>query len=181
MALVASVYAAPIDVASLPNISAYSFKITSYIHAAAALQDRGRDSACQVLLQAAETNRESRQIFVLCRMLFTARGTNEFRRPSLGAAHFFGDTDYADWPLEPIELVDGMPFAIAEGYSGGGASLTTAVYVRDCMTNCDWSTIRFREPTDKQKGEALAKLLILDKWKRPLSSREKDFLSGQIE
>jgi hypothetical protein len=181
LALTLSGCASSLDLASLPDLPGANYKVTAYITAAARLQKMGREPACQTLLQAAQTNRESQQIIVLCRMLFTQRSTSEFRRPLIGGAHFFGDTDYPHWPLEPIELVDGVPFLITQGYVLGGVPESADAYLQYCMTNCDWSTARFREPTAKQKRDALAKLVTSSKWKRPLDTYERGFLSAQIE
>jgi hypothetical protein len=170
-----------LDLASLPDLQSAKYKAGPYITTAARLQEMGREPACQALLQAAHTNRESQQIIVLCRMLFTKRSSSEFRRPLIGGAHFFGDTDYPHWPLEPIELVDGVPFLITQGYVLGGVPEPADAYLQYCMTNCDWSTIRFREPTAKQKRDALVKLVASSKWKRPLDSYERAFLWAQIE
>ena len=181
LAVAASGGAASLDFDSLPELQSSKYNARPYITAAARLQEMGRESACQALLQAAQTNRESRQIIVLCRMLFTKRSGSEFRRPRIGGAHFLGGTDYPDWPLEPIELVDGVPFLITRGYSLGGLAEQADAYLRYCMTNCNWSTIWFRELTAEQKRDALAKLVASSKWKQPLDTYERDFLSAQIE
>jgi hypothetical protein len=173
--------AGSLDLASLPDLQSAKYKVSPYITAAARLQEMGRESACQVLLEAAQTNRESRQIIVLCRMLFSKRSGSEFRRPMIGGAHFLGGTDYPDWPFEPIELVDGVPFLITHGYVLGGVAEPADTYLRYCMTNCDWSTIRFRELTAKQKRDALEKLVASSKWKQSLDTYERDFLSAQID
>ena len=94
VALAVSGAAASFDLASLPDLRQGEYKVGPYITAAARLQGLGRDSACRILLQAAQTNRESKQIMVLCRMLFTQRSASEFRRPRMGAGHFLGATDY---------------------------------------------------------------------------------------
>jgi len=181
LALVFSCFAGSLDLASLPDLHSDEYKVGPYMTAAARLQEMGRESACQTLLPLAQTNRESRQIIVLCRMLFCKRGTSEFRRPQIGGARFLGDTDYPDWPLEPIELVDGVPFLITHGYNLSGVPEASDAYLQYCMTNCDWSTIRFREPTAQQKRDALTKLVASSKLKQPLNTYERDFLSAQIE
>jgi hypothetical protein len=181
IALVAAGHTASLDVASLPSLQQQGFKVTPYVQAAAALQDMGRDAACQALSRAAETNEANQQIIILCRMLFTARGTNEFRRPGIGMPQCIGGSDYLDWSLEPIELVDGIPFAIAQGYSGGGRPESAQDYLHYCIANCAWSPVHFRDPTGKEKRDALAKLVASGKWKRPLYASEREFLSAQIE
>ncbi len=181
VALAVSVAAASFDLASLPDLQQGKYKVGPYITAAARLQDLGRDSACRILLQAAQTNRESKQIMVLCRMLFTQRLASEFRRPRIGAGRFLGGTDFHDWPLEPIELVDAVPFLITKGYNLGGLAELSDDYLCYCMTDCDWNIVRFHEPAVEQKNDALAKLVSSSKWKRPLDSDEVGFLSAQIE
>ncbi len=180
-ALTISGCAASLDLASLPDPQSAKYKAGPYISTAARLQEMRREAACQALLQAAKTSRENQQIIVLCRMLFTKRSGSEFRRPLIGGARFFGATDYPHWPLEPIELVDGVPFLITQGYVLAGVPEPAHAYLQYCMANCDWSTIRFREPTVTQKRGALAKLVASRKWKRPLDTYERDFLSAQIE
>lgn len=68
---------------------------------------------------------ERGKIAVLCRMLFTQRQGSDFERPALGGLDFLGtpirvgrlaeDPVFKKWPLEPIELVDGIPFVIFDG------------------------------------------------------------------
>ena len=172
---------ASLDLTSLPDLQSGRYKAVPYIRAAAALQNMGRESACQTLLRAAQTNQANRAIFVLCRMLFTKRATADFRCPGLGVAHFLGGTDYADWPLEPVELVDGIPFQIVWGYSLGGRGESAEGYLRYCMTTCDWSTVRFSEVTTALPNLTLTKLYTSPKWRRALESHEREFLSAQIE
>ena len=180
LALATAGRAASLDLASLPDFQSSKYKAGPYITAAAHLQEMGRESACQALLEAAQTDRESRQIIVLCRLLFTKRSSSEFRPPLIGGVFFLGDTDYPDWPLEPIEVVDGVPFLITQGYVLAGLPELADDYLRYCMANCDWSTVPFREATAKQKRDALAKLVASSKWKRPLDTYERDYLSAQI-
>ena len=115
----------------------------------------GRDQACEQMLALAKRDVDAEQVFVLCRMLFTRRGTSEFRRPALGAAVFLGGTTYADWPLEPIELVDGVPFVITWGYEILGEGLPPEFYLRYCMTSCNWNTFRFREQSRAEMRTAV--------------------------
>ena len=180
-AMVTLCQSAPLDFASLPDLQAGSYKVAPYIKAAAALQGLGREVACEALLRAAPTNRESRQIVVLCRMLFTKRATADFRGARIGGAHFLGGTDYADWPLEPIELVDGVPFLITDGYRLDGRAEAAENYVRYCMANCDWSTFRFSDVSAAMPVVALKNFYASPKWRRPLDNDERDFLSAQIE
>jgi hypothetical protein len=174
-------FAASLDLTTLHGIEPEKYKAGVYACAAEKLQAAGRESACRALLRAAHEGPNSRQIIVLCRMLFTKRADCQFSGPMLGRAGFLGGTGYPDWPLEPIELVNGVPFLITRGYSLFGQAETPEAYLRYCIANCDWSAIRFRKPTGKQRRYALAKLLASVKWKHPLNPCERGFLSAQIE
>jgi hypothetical protein len=121
------------------------------------------------------------QVIILCRMLFTQRPGADFRRPMIGGASFFGGTDYADWPLEPIELVDGIPFLITRGYFIAGLAERDEGYLRYCETNCDWSGFRYTTKNESQKRDALSKLLASPKWKTPLDTYGRQFFTEQID
>ncbi len=174
------------DLAALPEYeNGPGYKLEKFIPAAMSLQAMGREAGTAALIQAS-TNSELanpgvyEQVVVLCRMLFKFREGVEYRHPSLGHTDFFGDTTHADWPLEPIEVVDGYPFWIAPGYSVGGWRAPVSMYVNYCVTNCEWSTYKYRILTAEEKSAALAKLLSSPKWKRPLNENEKWSLSSQI-
>jgi hypothetical protein len=130
------------------------------------LQALGREDACQALLASAKTNAMlDHRYFVLCRMLFMQRGTNEFR-PPFPSMMYFGSFigRAADWHLASIELVDGIPFFLGGGFGGGSGRGPESAesYIRYCMDTCDWNTYRFSEVTAEQKSVALAKLLSCD-------------------
>ncbi|NQU10392.1 hypothetical protein HQ590_06365 [bacterium] len=152
------------------------YNVDPYIRAAVSLQALGKDEACAKLLA-----HGGDAVVVLCRMLFAAKTGGEFRRPMIGGATFLGGTGYSDWPLEPIECVDGVPFLVTTGYFLAGFPEPPASYVTYCMTNCVWSSYQWRIPTAEEKRTALGKLLALQKWKRPLDWGERRFLSTQIE
>ena len=111
---------------------------------------------------------------VLCRMLFTRHGTNDFRPAKIGPFGAPGLTINSDWSLHPIEIVDGMPFKVLYGGGGmnGGGPESGASYLRYCMTNCDWSAFRFHEPSFAEKRNPLQKLISSSKWRRPLNTYE---------
>lgn len=173
--------AAPLDLASLRFGDDY--KTDSYIRAAADLQAMGREAACQTLLEFTRTNNNEMgmPVIALCRMLFTQRGTNEFRPAKIGFT--MGPGSSTDWTLYPIEIVDGIPFKVLSGGGGmnGGGPEGSSSYLSYCMTNCDWNNFRFHEPTADEKKDALHKLISSNKWKRPLVDYELDFFSKQIE
>jgi len=173
----------PLDIASLPDLQALQFKVDPYLDTAAALQAMGRNEACK-FLSAAATNSDAAytmKMAVLCRMLFTNRPGTEFRRAQVGTPALIGGTGLEDWPLEPIELVDGIPFAVAQGYRLAGRAELASSYLNYCMTNCDWSRFNYHAVTEAEKNAALQKLLGSDKWKRGLNAEERQFLSGQIQ
>ena len=173
-----STYVLPSD---LPDLQTGHYKVDPYILAAVELQALGRVNALARLHSMAKDTKLETRVVVLCRMLFTQRPGSDFRRPMIGGASFFGGTDYVDWPLEPIELVDGVPFLITRGYVLGGFPEPDEWYLRYCETNCDWSGFRFTTQSEAQKRHALSKLLMSPKWKSPLDRSETRFLAEQIQ
>lgn len=158
----------------------HPYNVDPYIQAAARIQAFDRKTAVGYLRLIARDDdlHGGNKVIPLCRMLFTKRAGGEFQRPSLGAAAFLGGTDYADWPLEPIEIVDGVPFMITGGYTVAGFPEPREKYLVYCLTNCDWSTVRFTPRTTAEKNQALDKLLASPKWKTPPG---REFFSSQIE
>src|SRR5262249_46829341 len=121
------------------------------------------------------------RVIVLCRMLFTARPGSEFRRPRLGVSSFGrfgfpGQTE--DWLLEPIALVDGVPFLIVNGYQVAGLQEPGPAYLHYCFAECDWSDYRFRPKSQADKAQALE---TIRKRSGTLSGWEMDFLTDQIK
>jgi hypothetical protein len=114
-------------------------------------------------------------------MLFIKRSGSTFSRPSLGHPLLFGNTKIPDWPLEPIELVDGVPFLITQGYFCEGRSSSPEYYLDYCIQNCDWNSFRFKPRKGTEKEKALDRLLASKKWRSPLSQYERDFFSDQIK
>jgi hypothetical protein len=152
------------------------YKVDPYIRAAMDLQAMGEGKASSILLRA-----ECPAVYILCRMLYTPRKQAQFRRPLIGHAFFLGGTQYAEWPLEPIELVDGVPFLITRGYGIAGMPEWPEQYAKYCITNCDWNNTRFRIRTVEDKQKALNKLLSSPKWKRKLQDDDKAILQAQIQ
>jgi hypothetical protein len=151
------------------------YKVDPYIAAAAKLQAAGRDKAIATLHQGGRLD----SAIVLSRMLFTAKPNKEFRRPMLGAAVFLGGTTYKDWPLEPIEVVDGIPFLVVWGYILFGQREDD--YPDYCVRECNWNSAVYKPKSAEEKKKALRKLLASPKWKKPLSGAEKAFLTAQIK
>jgi hypothetical protein len=150
-----------------------------FIETAAELQSFGKEKACECLrARAADKNENEREkTFVLCRMLFVAKPGGEFRRPLLGGPYFIGSVKIEDWPLEPIEIVDGIPFLVTYGYMLAGYPEPAPSYVEYCVRECDWSSERFTPRNSTEKRHALFKLFS----KRLLSQSDKEFLASQIK
>jgi hypothetical protein len=175
----------PVSVKGLPGWyrpDAKGYKADPYIAAAAKLRAAGKDKAVETLRAAAkDRDQPVEQVIVLCRMLFTAKSKKAFERPGLGAPGCLGGTDMKDWPSEPIELVDGVPFLIVVGYTLAGFPEPAEEYLDYCVKACDWGAAEFEPKTAAEKGKALDKLLASPKWKRPLKDWEKEFLAAQIK
>jgi len=119
------------------------------------------------------------KVMVLCRMLFEAPPGEIFERPKLGAASFLGGTSYRDWPLEPITLVDNIPFSIVMGYMGAGLEQPAMDYLLYCIRKMNWTSQRFA-PVDARQMEAACSALINRKWPEKLAAYEEAFVREQI-
>ncbi|WP_020473095.1 hypothetical protein [Zavarzinella formosa] len=155
----------------------------AYIDTAGKLRAAGKDRAVEILrsIAGAKSRERDEEVIILCRMLFTARPEKWFHRPALGAPVFMGGTNAGDWPLEPVEIVDGVPFIIVRGYELGGRQQLAAHYLDYCLKECDWGAAEFKPKTGEEKKRALDKLLASPKWKTPLDWYEREFLSLQIK
>jgi serine/threonine protein kinase len=164
------------------NLAQGRFRANQLLQKATAMQAMDRMTALEKLHDMARVKSSGDLVIALCRMLFTPRAGTQFRRPMIGGPHFLGGTDYSDWPLEPIEVVNGIPFLIVRSYMLAGTPESSESYLRYCEENCDWSGVRYRYTArdDKEKAAALAKLLASPKWKHPLTGSEKSWLSEQI-
>jgi hypothetical protein len=164
--------------------AAAPFKAAPFVRAAALLQKMGREVASNVLVNLAvkdvEQNVEIERSIILCRMLFRSKKGSAFRPPTIGLPRYFGGSDAKDWPLEPIEIVDGVPFMIATGHLIAGYREKPDTYVKYCIEEADWSDTQFAPVTAEVQQKALAKLLASPKWKRPLTVNERAFLESQI-
>jgi hypothetical protein len=165
-----------------PESGKEGYRVDPYMIAAGKLRAVGKDEAVKMLRAAAFEGSvlPPEPVIYLSRMLFTPKKGGEFRPPMLGAPHCLGGSDRKDWPLLPIEIVDGVPFLIVSGYSGGGMPEPTARYLDYCSKECDWGRTEYRAKSDAEKKAALEKLLSSKKWKRPLENWEREFLSSQI-
>lgn len=167
----------------LPNVDE-AYRADPFIRAAVRLQGLGRDAAIKELLAYMQDSTHPNaddQVIVLCRMLFVQKPGGEFRRPGLGAPGFLGQTTLSDWPLEPVEIVDGVPFKIVIGYALAGYPEQGDWYLKYCVANCDWSSTLFKVASEEEKRAALDKLIESPKWKTKLTEDKKKFLSSQIQ
>ena len=119
-------------------------------------------------------------LFILCRMLFTAKPGKTFAGPPIGAANCIAATSDKDWPLDPIEIVDGVPFLVAGGYNLGGVRGTPTQYVEYCLNNCEWNPYQFKPKTPEEQRKALEKLLATPGLKG-IWPEAKEFLAAQID
>lgn len=165
----------------IPGRLIENHKVDTYIQDAIRLQAQGKARAFASLATMARQKGQMHKIYTLCRMLFTNRKGTEFRRPRIGGAAFLGRTDYSDWPLEPIEIVDGVPFLISRGYMLGGEPEYPDMYLDYCFKSCEWGGTKFTIKSEEEKQMALKRLLESTKWKAPLNQHEKQFLSDQIK
>jgi hypothetical protein len=164
-------------------ISGADYKVDNYIHAAMSLQAMGKEAGCQTLM-GLQTNRNisDTRVFVLCRMLFTQRGTNEFRAPFLHNPRTLLGGGIGNWPLNPIALIDGIPFCLNAGEGRDGAQAESAAeYLSYCMANRDWSTNAFHQVTAQEKRDALVKLFSLKQVQQPVTDFARKFYTAQIE
>jgi hypothetical protein len=158
------------------------FKSRSFLKAAAALQQMGKEKAIAKLAMLTEDEDEhNRPVVMLCRMLFCKKANADFRAPRLGSPNWLGGTDFNDWPLLPLEIVDGVPFRVAYGYNLAGAAEGSRQYLRYCCENCDWSEAKYNPAVEDAVQRALNKLLASPKWKVKLEQSEREYLSAQLK
>lgn len=188
------------SISALMNPQMTGCKVDLYLRAAIQLQALEPGNAQDVLFSIASAKEKEANLgasfsflndnlvpIILCRMLFTAKkassetSTPEFRRARYGAPGFFGGTSLEDWTLEPIEIIDGVPFNITNGYLLAGYPEHGTSYLSYCIENCDWNSFKFTPKDSGQKQAALDKLLASPKWKRELSKYDIEFLSAQIQ
>ena len=170
---------------TLPDGLSFRGKFHSdpYIRAAVRLQGMGRVAATKTLQELAREESASvgHRAIILCRMLFTKKTGGEFRRPALGETVFLGGSGNSNWPLEPISMIDGVPFQVVRGYLLAGKPESSENYLAYCLAECDWSGFRFVPKTTSEKEKALDKLIRSPKWKKPLGEHQLAFLSKQVE
>jgi hypothetical protein len=159
------------------------YKVDPYTRVAEVLQKMGKDKACRLLRSCTE-QKDGRGVPVpnLCRLVFKVKKDSKFRRAMVGAVGFLGGTSYKDWPLDPFELVDGVPFVITDGSLVlAGEPESDKNYLDYCMKECEWNDVKFAPKTAAENEKALEKLLSSKKWQKPLTAAERDRLRAQIK
>jgi len=144
------------------------FRAVSYLKVAKELQALPEAERVKALERFCNIPERNLQAIILCRMLFTAKPGGTFRRPLLGGPGFItsredipGLTDprlSQPWPLEPITLADGVPFAIVTGYALAGAAEKAGAYLAYCRKETQWSPLRYHPVSSEQMENALQKL-----------------------
>jgi hypothetical protein len=162
------------------NDTELDYRVTPYIRTAMSLQQMGQKRACLDLMRLAKRNDDAEQIYVLCRMLFSQRPSAEFRPPGIGEPVFLGGSDWTNWPNQPIEIVNGVPFLVTWSYKIFGQIEPPADYLAYCMTNCNWNKLVFVLKNKEELHLALNTLTNSPKWKRPLTPHELEILQSQI-
>jgi hypothetical protein len=166
LAIVGSVRAGPTEpLSGLSDLYSDTFKADTYIQAAVELQAIGREEALRKLHTMALDRESYSKVIILCRMLFAQSARSNFRSPRLGMPIYLGGTNGADWPIEPIEIIDGVPFLITKGYLLAGVAESAESYLRYSDANADWSGARYTIKTAQERQDALTKLLASQKWK----------------
>ena len=167
--------------ADMPDYYSGEFDADAYIRTAVDLQSLGHDAALARLREIAQEKGARVNVIILCRMLFTKRSGSDFNAPSLGSPIYLGGTVSADWPLDPITLVDGVPFLITDGYYVAGTPEPQWLYLQYCDSHADWSTYRFSIKTKQQEQRALLKLIDSSIWRPRLPETQRQYLATQIK
>jgi hypothetical protein len=174
------------SVSNLPHfrdVILTNYNATPYIQTAQELQNFGREKAEKILISlTATSNFKNDQAYILCRMLYSKPTSSEFREPWIGHINCMGGTSEKDWPLNPIEVIDGVPFMIVAEYREFyGGMESPAQYVEYCRTNCIWNESRYTAKIKEERMIALQKFIKSPKWKRPLNADEIEWLTLQIK
>jgi hypothetical protein len=155
------------------------FQIKPYLEQTIILQCMDRQKAIAQLTEWAAERKHEDQVVILCRMLFTGKPNEKFRRPMIGGAAFLGKTNYSDWPLEPITIYQGIPILITRGYILAGYAEPSLNYLRYCQTECQWNDFPFLSLADSEISERLQKFIDSYPWKQSIEKWDRDFLLNQ--
>jgi hypothetical protein len=171
-----------IRVADLVALPTDDYHVDPYLRSAQALQELGKEKACALVRELAIKDPwPHTRTLALCRMLFQAKPKERFRRAAIGAASFPGGTEAEDWPSEPIEIVDGIPFLVTTDYLIGGFPEPPSDYLRYCVSKCDWIRVRYKPKSKEEKRKAVDKLLSYPKLKGKLGKDDRKFFENQIK
>jgi hypothetical protein len=158
------------------------YHVDPYLRSAQSLQELGKEKACALLRDLASRDPwPHTRTLTLCRMLFQAKPKGTFRRALIGAASFPAGTEDEDWPSEPIEIVDGIPFLITTDYLIGRFPEPLTNYFCYCASKCDWNQNRYKAKSKEEKRKGLDKLLAYPKLKGKLEERDRKFFEDQIK
>jgi hypothetical protein len=154
-----------------------NFRIQHYLESAQELQKLEPAQRAERLKTLAVDPKHASEVFPLCRMLFEAKPKGEFRRPMIGAARFIDGRDYADWPMEPITIFEGVPILVVSGYLVGGFPEPPAWYVDYCLKECAWRDTKC-EPVALEKRKQIVEKFIAA---NPKVQENADWLRRQAE
>lgn len=128
-----------------PEARMGEFKSRAYLALVVELQALGPEEAGRLLRQWSGRE-DGMKVIPLCRMLFVAREGGVFRGPRLGWGNSCPREDRADWPLEPIAVVEGIPFLVSPRHPRMEKAETGREYLEYCLGECDWAKERFTLP-----------------------------------
>jgi hypothetical protein len=154
-----------------------NYRIQHYLESAQELQRLEPAQRAERLKALAVDPKRASEVFPVCRMLFDAKPRGEFRRPRIGGASFVDGRDYADWPLEPITIFEGMPILIVSGYMLGGFPEQPEWYVNYCLNECVWRDTKY-EPVALEKRKQIVEKFIAA---NPKVKDDADWLRRQAE
>jgi len=187
-----------------------NFRSSNYLDVAVGLQSFPKEEAIEQLTEWAKSKRHELEVIALCRMLFTEKSDiygkmpngakngeiealigqkPSFRRPGLGSPIFVGmhgevtssQSDFNHFNLEPIIIVDGVPFWIVKMYLLNGKQESSSEYLAYCIKNLEWNPFRFKCSTKENSESAYNNLIEIHLNRKNLDSSELKFLHNQIE
>ena len=154
-----------------------NYSIQHYLESAQELPKLEPAQRAERLKRLAVDPKRASEVFPLCRMLFEAKPKGKFRRPMIGGASFIDGRDYADWPLEPITIFEGVPILIVSGYVLGGFPEQPEWYVNYCLKECAGRDTKY-EPVAREKRKQIVEKFIAA---NPKVNDDVDWLLRQAE
>jgi len=174
------------------------FRSESFLEAAIALQGLPEDQRLAELRTWAQVSADLRgrgdldeQLIVLFRMLFAPGAGQTFWRVGSINPEFVGDSvgdssrNSADgsqpWPLDPIILVDGIPFFIENRSMIAEVTDSSKIELEHYVARMlPWTSFRYSTATLEERRKALVKLVNEHSWPRQLTGKEIMFLTDQV-